>query len=332
MVERVKTKQKKIGNYFAAPKEEHNFIRSGSKRLDLALGGGWALGPMANIVGDKSTGKTLLAIEAMNSFAGKFKDGRICYRETEAAFSQQYAAALGLPIKRVDFGKDQLETVEHMYEDLNGVVRKAKEPTIYVVDSLDALSDQAEMERAFDKGSYGAAKAKGLSKMFRQLVRPLSDRDCFLLIVSQIRDRIGITFGPTKSRSGGHALDFYASHALWLAQVKPIDKRISGIKQTVGVEIRANIKKNKISVPFKECQLKILFGYGLDDVEFCIEYLQQAGVDIPTEFTWKVMKKLQNRDEDEYWNRVNRIYKLLEKTWYEVEEKFLPKIRKRAYA
>jgi predicted ATP-dependent serine protease len=52
------------GNYFAHPKTKLKFIPSGCKLLDLALGGGWARGRVANIVGDKSTGKTLLCIEA----------------------------------------------------------------------------------------------------------------------------------------------------------------------------------------------------------------------------------------------------------------------------
>lgn len=37
---------------------------TGCVLLDSALGGGWPYGRMVNVVGDKSTGKTLLAIEA----------------------------------------------------------------------------------------------------------------------------------------------------------------------------------------------------------------------------------------------------------------------------
>ena len=49
------------GSYFGAPASALEFIPTGSKLLDCVLGGGWPLGRVANIVGDKSTGKTLLA-------------------------------------------------------------------------------------------------------------------------------------------------------------------------------------------------------------------------------------------------------------------------------
>jgi RecA/RadA recombinase len=63
-------------SYFARPKTDMDFIASGCKVFDLALGGGWAERRIANVVGDKSTGKTLLAIEASANFASKYPKGR----------------------------------------------------------------------------------------------------------------------------------------------------------------------------------------------------------------------------------------------------------------
>src|SRR6476659_1259045 len=74
------------GNYFSLPKNDVDFISSGCKMLDLALGGGWAEERIINIVGDKSSGKTLLCIEASANFAIKHKKGKIRYRESERAF------------------------------------------------------------------------------------------------------------------------------------------------------------------------------------------------------------------------------------------------------
>jgi len=85
------------GSYFATPKQDVSFISTGCRVLDLALGGGWAERRIANIVGDKSVGKTLLMIEASANFARKYDDGKIYYRECEAAFQPLYVAELGLP-------------------------------------------------------------------------------------------------------------------------------------------------------------------------------------------------------------------------------------------
>jgi hypothetical protein len=70
------------GNYFTEPKEHLDFIPTGSKLLDLSYGGGWAEHRLANVIGDKSTGKTLLMIEAAANFIIKYpRDGIDSYRE-----------------------------------------------------------------------------------------------------------------------------------------------------------------------------------------------------------------------------------------------------------
>ena len=117
------------GNYFTEPKEHLDFIPTGSKLLDLSYGGGWAEHRLANVIGDKSTGKTLLMIEAAANFIIKYpRDGIVRYRETEACFDKRYAAALGLPIERIDFGDRQIHTVEDMYRDLDKLTQKSDQP------------------------------------------------------------------------------------------------------------------------------------------------------------------------------------------------------------
>src|SRR5262245_41010125 len=161
------------GAYFSAPKQR-GFISSGCKLLDMVLGGGWAEGRIANIIGDHSTGKTLLCIEAAANFINKYPKGKVYYREVEAAFDIDYARALGMPVDRVDFShqrKEVIDTVEDVFEDMEQILAKhAKQPALYILDSLDALSDREEAKRDIDKGTFGANKAKKLGELFRRLV------------------------------------------------------------------------------------------------------------------------------------------------------------------
>ncbi len=276
MIERI-TKTKSGGSYFAAAKTNIGFISSGSKLLDLALGGGWAEGRITNIIGDASSGKTLLCIEAAANFAIKYPKGIIRYRESEAAFDEQYAAAIGMPIKQVDFGKDPLETIEDFYYDLSATIKRALEsnrPELYILDSLDALSDEAEVKRDFGQGSYGGDKAKDLSRMFRKLpLAKMESSKVTLIIVSQIRDKIGIAFGRKWTVSGGKALSFYASQRLFLAQIGHETQTINKIKHSTGIKVKANCIKNKIGTPFKVAEFPILFGFGVDDISSCLDYL-----------------------------------------------------------
>jgi len=324
----IKVKDESGGAYFAAPKENIEFISTGCKMLDLALGGGWAESRIANIVGDKSSGKTLLCIEACANFAIKYPKGKIYYREAEAAFDEAYAQALGMPVERVDFGDGApLETIEDLFEDLQAVVRKAKGPVLYIVDSLDALSDRAELNRDLDEGTYGAAKAKQLSQLFRRLVRRMESKQVTLLIVSQVRDKIGAMFGRKTTRSGGRALDFYASQVLYLSQLGKEHKTRKGVKRPIGLKIKAQCDKNKVSLPYREAEFKIIFGYGVDDIDASLQWLASihrlGDVELSENDMQRLDRALNSRPGFE-----RQLRKAVTKAWYEIERSFVPTKRK----
>jgi recombination protein RecA len=336
VIERIRAKERVAGggNYFTAPKTDIEFISSGSKLLDLALGGGWAEERIINIVGDKSTGKTLLAIEAAANFARKYKQGRILYREAESAFLPDYAGALGMPLDRVEFGNPNqpIETVEDLFEDLDKVLSKPTDhPILYILDSLDALSDREELDRPIDKGTYGTAKARYMSQIFRRTTSQMAEARCTLIIISQVRDNIGVMIGKKTTRSGGRALDFYASQVAYLQQITKLVRTISKIERVTGVKIRAKIDKNKIGLPFREAEFNISFGYGIDDVPACLEWLRAANALSRVTDEAKVetyLQSLRRMPDSEYYQSVRAIHKATEQRWYEVENAFLPKRKK----
>ena len=318
------------GNYFANPYPDLTLFSSGCVLLDCVLGGGYPLGRIVNLVGDKSTGKTLLAIEAAANFHSVFPDGKIYYNEVESAFDRGYAAALGMPVDAVDFTEDCF-TVENFHDHLTEtlVSLAPDQKALYILDSLDALSDKAELERGISDGSYGAAKAKKTSEMFRRLVQRLEDRLVCLIIISQVRDNIGVTFGKTTTRSGGRALDFYASQVLWLSQVGKIEKQSKGVKRVVGVKVRAKCEKNKIGLPYRTCDFPIRFGYGVDNEEASLTWLESinslgdlGGDEIKN--VQRFLKSLEGMDEQQYRTTVSKISELVREKWSDIEEGFLP--------
>lgn len=250
------------------------FFSSGAVLLDLVLGGGWAMGRIFNIVGDKSVGKTLLAIEAFANFKLKFPKGRMRYAEAEAALDETFAAQLGFPTE-VTRPEELLNTVEDFRDDFDDFIKEPG-PSLYILDSLDALSDDAELEKfekKSDAGSYGTGKAKGMSGFFRLLTRKVKQQNSCLGIISQIRENIGVSFGEQYGRSGGKALDFYATHALWLHNAGKEEKTFESDTRAVGNKIIAKCKKNKVGLPFRECAFSIMFGYGTDSDMACLDWL-----------------------------------------------------------
>lgn len=338
MVERNSLNGSEEGGVYFRGRPAPPLFSSGCGVLDCVLGGGWAEGRIANIIGDSSTGKTLLAIEACANFLREER-GRVFYAEAEAAFDPGYAAKLGLSVEDVEF--PELFTVEEWFENLYNVqeeLDKNDEQGLYILDSLDALSDKAEMERDLDEGSYGTSKAKQLSEMFRRLVRDLSE-NMTILIISQVRDNIGVTFGRQWKRSGGRALDFYASQILVLSRKKKIKRQRQKVQREVGILVRAYCDKNKIAAPYRECDFPLLFGYGVDDLKAGIEWLSDVkrldamGFDAGKREDRKKQAKNWYKEKwragaDEFHDAREELDEVIFEVWDEVESRFDPEQRK----
>lgn len=319
------------GAYFTTALSPARFINSGCNLLDRALGGGWAENRISNVVGDKSTGKTLLMIESAANFARKYPKGIIDYRESESAFDKSYAQALGMPLDRVDFGQP-LETIEDWFNDLSSVIAKAKQPHLYILDSLDALSDAAEMAREITEGSYGANKAKQSSQLFRRLTSQLADSKVTVIIVSQVRSKIGVSFGRHTTRSGGRALDFYASQVLYLQHVSTITKTVKGQKRAIGIDIKAKVDKNKVALPFREAAFTIKFGYGIDDAKADLMWLKDVkhlkDIRLPEKEIEGYLRDLEDMTADEYTKELTDLHEAVNTRWFEIEDTLIPKRRK----
>jgi recombination protein RecA len=330
MAKKVKEEtEEKIGSYFLKEKPL-DFISSGCTLLDLVLSGGYPLGRVVNIIGDSSSGKSLLAIEAFANFSNQYSNGKMYYMEAEAAFDLDYAKELGFP-ENAEHIQD-INTIELFFTKLDEIADfhiKEKVPGIVVLDSLDALSDDAELERDIDKGSYGAEKAKKLGQLFRRIVKKLEKAKICLIIISQTRQKIGVMFGEKYSVSGGKALQFYATHRLWLSEIHKLKKIIKKIERPYGIQVKAKCKKNKIGMPFRECEFPIIFGYGVHNILASLEWLSEINMlseldiekkDIKTEAERILIEK-----DKEMETKIEDLVKL---SWYEIEETFAVKVKK----
>lgn len=339
------------GLYFAAPHTDISFIPTGSRLLDLALGGGWAQGRVANIVGDKSTGKTLLAIEAAANFSRLYPQGHndIGYRESEHAFLPDYAKTLGMPLDRLDNWDTRRRKltkrytmIEDMFDDLSDVIAQQKQrgrrrppPYLHITDSLDALSDEAEQERDIRKGTYGAKKPKILSELFRRLIGPMEQANITMLIINQVRSKIGLHFGRDVERTGGRALDFYASQAIYLADIGKEKRTVRGQDRVTGVNILAKVDKNKVSQSYRAVEFPILFGYGIDDMRSCLNWLRE--IKALKDFNFKAdtkeaitkyLAKLDNYSPGQRKQEAGELRAIVDRYWFAIERELMPRRRK----
>jgi recA bacterial DNA recombination protein len=105
----------------------------------------------------------------------------------------------------------------------------------------------------------------------------LKAHNSLYMMISQTRDNIGVTFGETKSFSGGNAVKFYRVHEIWLAVETPITREVRGKKRHVGSNVIAKVKKNKLTGKVRFVKFPVYDDYGVDDVGSMVDWLVEEG-------------------------------------------------------
>jgi len=272
-----------------------DLLSTGSTLLNLACSGtsigGFLKGKYYFLVGDSASGKTFLSLTCLAEAAinKEFKDYRFIYdnaedgamMDIEKFFGSGVAARMTAP-GLYDGELVFSETIEDFYYNLDDAIGLGQ-PFIYILDSMDALSSEAEADKfneqkqAYRKGktttgSYGDGKAKKNSAGIRKALSGLRRTGSILIIINQTRDNLGFGF-EKKTRSGGHALRFYATLELWSSVKSKIKKTVKGKLRQIGVECRIQIKKNRITGRESDLLIPIYHSFGIDDLGSCVDYL-----------------------------------------------------------
>jgi recombination protein RecA len=227
-------------------------IPTGIFEVDFYLGGGFPCGRYTIVYGPESSGKTNLALCAVAQAQRKagpcnkavWVDVEQCWDDSMA----EWAASLGVDIENLivckpAYGEEAVDMVDAFL--------RAEDVAILVVDSLAPMVATKEIEQSAENYDVGtsALLTKRMSNKIAVAFGEERRKDHYpcVILINQIRFKIGVMFGNPETMPGGEAVKFLASMRIRMSAtnkvVKAVNPDVHSFKETHII-----VKKAKIPV------------------------------------------------------------------------------------
>lgn len=272
-----------------------NKIISGNYTKGIPIGG------ITQFIGESSTAKTCFATNVLR------ESQRLGYWsiliDSENAFNRDFATSLGINAEKLIYANPQ--TVEDCFDTIEKLIKEIREtdtetPIVIAYDSLavSPIKKEIASENYDSNEMIGALRAKITGAALRKLNSILRSQKVALIIINQIRSKVGLIFGsPDTIASGGKSLEYYLSVNLKTISNKTSDLVKDERDNVVGIKGRVVNTKNKVSRPFQECDFELLYDKGLNPYAGLLKMLEHDGI-LTKAGTWYTYegKKFQNGD------------------------------------
>lgn len=247
----------------------YDVISTGAAAIDKASGiGGLPRGRIVSIAGPPSSGKSTLCMhivaEAQAAGLGA------AYIDVEHVYDPEYAENIGVD------NDDLLFSQPMSAEEALGIMETCAKSGgfgVVVLDSIAFLSPKSEMEGEMYDHNIGT-QAKLLKRAMRKIVPFARETNTLIVFTNHITYKIGVMHGSPETEPGGTAVPYAASMR--------IDMRRREQEKDGGVAIGNNhhvkFVKNKCAPPYRECDVKIIYGEGFSKEESLIEMALDAGI------------------------------------------------------
>jgi len=228
-------------------------------QMSSRVKGGFPSNRSVMLVGDSSSGKSLLSKIFMLSFQELNYD--IVYIDTEGDVDYEDFKTFGIDASKVGLLKDCYH-INEMKKKCSTILNKVtdKDRVFFVIDSIGNLPSKKEFEdRLTDSESKDMTRAQEIGSMYRCLLKVAFDKQVPLLFIAREYQNMNVTPYTSKEEKttvgGGKAQKFSPSIILQLS-TKDIKKEFDSfdddgkpkkVKESVGVRFNVWTMKNRFA-------------------------------------------------------------------------------------
>lgn len=239
-------------------------IPTGIFELDYAFGGGFPVGRISTLYGQKSSGKTTIFLKAIANAqrmcsncwtywdeekgsceCGDYRETVCAFLDVEGTFDSEWAEKLG-----VDTDNLILDVPEYAEQalDIGEALLRSGNVDVLCLDSLAFLVPQKEIENSVTKDGMGISPrliGKGVRKFLSAMngVGRDTERRPTVFFTNQIRYKLGLLFGNPETTAGGQAPGFAASLECRL-EAKKYEIH-EATQKPISVNMKYRVDKNK---------------------------------------------------------------------------------------
>ena len=262
------------------------FVPTGSYALNWVVAGdmkkGIPIGAITQIRGPSSTAKTVVLVSIL--VQAQKMGYHTCIQDSENALSPSFAEVLGLDIENIIYAAP--ETIEDAFDNMEKTINAIRtvDPDTPIVIGYDSIAvsparEEFKSENFEQSNMIGALRAKITGSCLRRINVTLRRKKVALIIVNQLRDKVGILYGnPETLAAGGKSLEYYIAVDLRTSSNKSTDLIRDDNKEVIGITGNIENKKNKVSLPYRKCEFRLFFNKGVDPYFGVVPILEAEGL------------------------------------------------------
>jgi recombination protein RecA len=251
--------------------EKLEVIPTGSLSLDASIGiGGIPRGRITEIFGAEGGGKTTLALSIARSAVKLGIKTFYCDAETMINHDTVFEL-LGEELDQNLFTIGHLESAEQNLSACEIAINSGQVGCI-ILDSIGALAPEIEKKKDLTDPTVGLIP-KLMTVWLRRNANAIGKNNVAFIFINQVRDQIG-SYVHSFSTPGGHALKHFASVRISLSKGEEIKQGT----ESVGINVKFTVKKNKLAPPFRSFIIPLYFGKGIDSIRDTIMFSEMLGV------------------------------------------------------